>query len=851
MTLSLKFNCDVPLTIVILSTVGCTSPLLDGIQPHLGLPTHPLPLHAFTPSPTPGSSSSSTKPHLLRYVNKEIIKDVDLPGLSVEDIEAVLSENEDWSGEQMDQFLRSAIDLSDIESKVLSGGYESDSGYSTYDVSPITSTAPTQLTFATSSQLAGLQAHGHHVDQSLFTCNLSPTATMFPGGLGHPQPLLHDTIHSPCSSDVGFFSPHSGFSSHATTPSHQDALSFFPAHGGPCPMFTSYSQPQDFNTLNLSTCFPDAGIPNPDTTIPTFSSQIPDILLPDASFAPPSHPPMSLPDPIATIATTSTRGAGMAKFPKSEQPIHSACKVQPPPPPQVTKTVAVESSDPNQNSESAGEVKIESHPNSCVFAAPTLPEVAGSESAGLKEEGAEQETQTVGKQVTAKSLPATSNSSQELLNKLLGQNGSVPPTILSITAINNNGTKTKLDLSQLQAIVGQPNNSEKGTTRIITKLATSQHSGSASDGETASSCSQASSSKSKCGSSGPKSVPMKASQRKKGQWPRSMNKANLMAFREHILNKLKKGQESSACSTGDGCQRENTTAPANSAELMKCETPSPSSGSDEVKVTYERNHSAESRCHSEPAEMFSVPTLCPSSSSSPLQSSHSESYLNDTAASTQHGFGSSDADTKLADFFPQNCNDVFNLFQFNPDALLSTAIDDQMLDSIDFVFSDDDTCKVDNEIAQLLDSEMPGATSETPMELGIQYDVMRDHSPITTSQCHASPLVSPNSQPSSSEKSTTPSCGYSSVIPTDSSTTYHSERALVTGHVTSGSMETIQMGMFNFPNMMVSSNEVGEALIGSDVKLHIQQNLLQAHHDPLLTGTSTLLQACGPEAFEF
>ena len=140
---------------------------MDGLQPHLGLPpTHALPLHTFTPSPTPSSahSSSSTKPHLLRYVNKEIIKDVDLPGLSVEDIEAVLSENEDWSGEQMDQFLRSAIDLSDIEAKVLSGGYESDSGYSTYAVSPITSAAPTQLTFAASSQLPGLQGpHGHHV----------------------------------------------------------------------------------------------------------------------------------------------------------------------------------------------------------------------------------------------------------------------------------------------------------------------------------------------------------------------------------------------------------------------------------------------------------------------------------------------------------------------------------------------------------------------------------------------------------------------------------------------------------------------------------------------------------------
>ena len=44
---------------------------------------------------------------ILNFVNEEIIKDVDLPGLTVEDIEAVLSENADWSGEQIEQFLRS------------------------------------------------------------------------------------------------------------------------------------------------------------------------------------------------------------------------------------------------------------------------------------------------------------------------------------------------------------------------------------------------------------------------------------------------------------------------------------------------------------------------------------------------------------------------------------------------------------------------------------------------------------------------------------------------------------------------------------------------------------------------
>ena len=309
----------------------------------------------------------------------------------------------------------------------------------------------------------------------------------------------------------------------------------------------------------------------------------------------------------------------------------------------------------------------------------------------------------------------------------------------------------------------------------------------------------------------------------------------------------------------EGGQKNNLNKEVSSVqELMKCETPSPSSGCGEVEVTYERNRSAESRCHSEPAEMFGRPTSSPSTA--PLQSSHSESYLNDTTATTtQQGFGSTDVDTKLADFFPQNCNDVFNLFQFNPDALLSTTIDDQMLDGIDLVWADEDSCKVDNEIAQFLDSEINGATSDSPMELGVQYDIMRDHSPpAVTASPHTSPLVSPTSyscsQPSSPRKSATPSCSFTSVSPTDTPRNYHSERALITGHVTSGPMGAMQMGMFNFPDMLVATsnaNEMGGASIESEMKLHLQQNLLQAHHDPLLTGSSTLLQACGPEAFEF
>ena len=134
---------------MISSPLGINSPLLDGIQPHLGMSGQQTSL--CSPSSSSLISLSSGAPLCLvskptpinSVVDKEFIKHVDLPGLSADDIEAVLSENEDWSGEQIDQFLRSAVDLSEIESKLFS--LAKYSGYSAYDVSPITSTGSSCL----------------------------------------------------------------------------------------------------------------------------------------------------------------------------------------------------------------------------------------------------------------------------------------------------------------------------------------------------------------------------------------------------------------------------------------------------------------------------------------------------------------------------------------------------------------------------------------------------------------------------------------------------------------------------------------------------------------------------------
>ena len=64
-----------------------------------------------------------------------------LPDLKVEDVEAVMSEHTQWTGDQIDTFLKS-IDMeeldcgSSLKTSSLSG-YDSDSGYSTHEVSPM------------------------------------------------------------------------------------------------------------------------------------------------------------------------------------------------------------------------------------------------------------------------------------------------------------------------------------------------------------------------------------------------------------------------------------------------------------------------------------------------------------------------------------------------------------------------------------------------------------------------------------------------------------------------------------------------------------------------------------------
>ena len=241
-------------------------------------------------------------------MNEEIIKDVDLPGLTVEDIEAVLSENADWSGEQVEQFLRSAVDLSEIEAKLFSAtGYESDSGYSTYDVSPVTSTAPIHLppgTFQSRSLSPALTP----VDPtSFFRCNYSPTNPSFPPSSPHMiHPPLHDSITSPIN-DASIFSPpqFTAFGPNQDTSYLQTSI-FAPLPLSHPSQTLSYStQPQDYcspSLLSTGTYFSE----NPTTTatMDGISSPFTDLLTPESTFTDDAKPTDLRSNPLACQRTT-------------------------------------------------------------------------------------------------------------------------------------------------------------------------------------------------------------------------------------------------------------------------------------------------------------------------------------------------------------------------------------------------------------------------------------------------------------------------------------------------------------------------------------------------------------------
>lgn len=175
-----------------------------------------------------------------------------------------------------------------------------------------------------------------------------------------------------------------------------------------------------------------------------------------------------------------------------------------------------------------------------------------------------------------------------------------------------------------------------------------------------------------------KTNPKPPNQRRTNQWPRSMSKANMMAFRQHILSRLKKGQENS---TDSFAVKQEATSPKAMSEHEFTSSTSENEGF-EIEVKVQRNHSSDNRSQSEPMDSSNSPTLAPM-----LHQSHSEGNVNNKTplhcnTDTSH----------LTELFS---DDIFNTLSFNPDSLLSHAEEEQMLQTLGFSENDD-------EIASLL-----------------------------------------------------------------------------------------------------------------------------------------------------
>ena len=761
---------------------GISTPLLEGIQPHLSIVSGHLP----PTLPTQPHPSLSSKP----LVDKELVKDVDLPGLSVEDIEVILSENEDWSGEQIDQFLRSAVDLSEIESKVFSsntnGGYESDSGYSTYDVSPITSSASSHL----HGQLNCVAPQMISVEPSpLFS--LSPTATSF-SALNHlpPPPLLHESTASPCASDAGFFSPNSEFSSLANTPNQEGG--FFSTQP-PCPIFSSYIQSQGFSvhsssefTLNMN--LGETPVTNTNSTIPCFSSQIPNILLTGAT--PPKHTGRRASDSqLAALCNETVKSAIQLR---SLSNLGNLARE-----PEIAGDVSA--------------VQIKSEPNSCMASC------------------------SVGDQIPSLQILASLCSKTPGLCKLLTSSNhtdilkDVPSLHMDPSdAILLQNTLAKLTCEQLKELLELETSSasfsaqhtQNSNGAVVARIVHTQpciQGYRNSYHATTQDCQQQLSKSSKVNSKVPKSshTPMKVSGRKKSQWPRSMSKANLMAFRQHILNKLKKGYDVSVAESAK--QHPESSDPI----LSKCGETFSCPSNFEVQVTCEQNgHSSNVRCHSEPADLLS--------SQSPVTSLQSSVSVDNVRTMLSNGFENYDEGNKLSEFFQgADCSDLLTAFQFNPDTLLSTSIEDCLLDNMELKFEENDT--LDQEITQFLSD----APSTAPI---LQHSMSPPHLTSAQSSVQASPNVSPTnfnhpSQPSSPQ---------------------HSQVGAIVPQ--SGFLIAGQASSSNHPSYNISGQVIGAAIrpvhevtftsfpvIGKTY----QQNLLQLDRDPLLGGGNPMLQTGG------
>ena len=361
---------------------------------------------------------------------------------------------------------------------------------------------------------------------------------------------------------------------------------------------------------------------------------------------------------------------------------------------------------------------------------------------------------------------------------------------------------------------------------------------------------------------------MKGMQKKKTQWPRSMNRANLIAFREHILNRLKKAQESGSTANGQvipiqvlsnkatAGNGDADGAPNSVPAALPIKASPPNSSACEVQVKYERNHlTPPKRCHSEPANLESMVAGVTATATLGLQNSHSDS---DISVLKLTGLGGSCVEEMKLLAMGQEGADLLSELNFNPDTFLAPNEDRRMLNDLELKFSMENSEDEAGEILDLFDEDNKHHYASTSslsdvenMDMNCIHNLLDTSKPPQTtfsdspSPLGHSPLGSPPLLTPASSGNHTPlvsdatpmnlsrSNSLGSVI--DSAPATDMPRVKAEGVATTP-------GSFKFPEILSIQGSMvldGVSMLGGDegeapASYQAKHTFLQSHHDPLL-----------------
>ena len=481
--------------------------------------------------------------------NSEFIESLELPDLKVEDVEAVISEHTDWSGEQIEGFLRS-LDLGELECGGSLSGYESDSGYSTYEVSPLASSVTSThygsalspaITPVTPTPVLPSPSISSPIpfcpfQEDLFSNAISKS---FLSSVPVPQPLSATS-----TLDGNFFSA-SDLPLLPTTPT--DTLS---EHSFPLPTpyqhvdmtqtphFHIPSQYQQFPMTMITAKHPTqpivAQFPIPtkigvQSVLPATSniSTIEDskhkvVVIPNVFGIPPQLPPHPSCSSVRYMPSSSSATCLKSEMSK----------------PHVSGTTGQFSCAVSENSQTMKqkfeECNKEPNPDKTVQSNSTsisnvhqkqvwLPEIKERINSIMKpkpdsekspqcrfSEGSEK-VSTNGTEKTPEWISTLAGSKSDLLS--LSPEGARMVFAQILSSPSSSPSAPSMTSARSEFRIQNSRSSGKGKFRQRSNT-----------------------------------VPMKASQRKgKSTWPKSMNSGNLMAFRNFILSKLKKGKEVTEC----------------------------------------------------------------------------------------------------------------------------------------------------------------------------------------------------------------------------------------------------------------------------------------------------------------